>query len=281
MQMVENRDHFKQEVQQLLRKIDERMQDLSQTKGSDNQANTEEIKRLKNQRHNLQEALEHYGNKTGEDWKRVQAKAQQALDEVNNNWRTNTASDWNDTPHQDKDDKWRVSTGQSDRGNRGMTTGVGDKGGMEDRQFGLDNTTQYSSFGNPYDDDEVIEIEEDRHGHHSPKDRDQQSQGGAGDRNDQNNQGRTRRQGNPDDWKTHESKSGIQSSYEKMRATDRRENEPENKEGLSHTNIGGSATEDNPGGSPDKEKNPSVTPTKESERTDRNRSGKEHTRSRE
>ncbi|MFN7119039.1 MAG: hypothetical protein ACK4TA_19735 [Saprospiraceae bacterium] len=258
MQSIESKAQFRDEVQQLLRSMDEQINNLSQARPD--QDTDENLNRLKNQRRNLQEALERFGNESDDNWQDVKSEAQYALEEVSNAWVSNSNQSWGKVENQDQpkfghgntQEQWQVSTGQSDRGADALRDGLGDRGGMEDPQFGLENTTQYSSFGNPYDeeDERAGRTRRDHARKSGQSDSDEQSQGGAGDRSDQNNEGRTRRQGNPDDWKTNQ--GTTRSSYETMLANDRRQAESENEE-LSRTNVGGDATQDDPGGSTDKE----------------------------
>jgi ElaB/YqjD/DUF883 family membrane-anchored ribosome-binding protein len=173
MQTIENKDQFMREAQQLLQNIDEKINRFtSQAQGSQqiiDEQTSEEMNRLKNQRRNLQEALERYGNESDDNWMRVKNEAQYKLNEIHQNWLSGTAAaasagttadqdqefGYGNTPEQGS--KWTVSTGQSDRGGDATESGLGDRAGMEHPQHGLDNSTQYSSFGNPHKKDDATD----------------------------------------------------------------------------------------------------------------------------
>lgn len=233
MQNMESSEQYRQQVQQLLQRIDEKINDLAGSGYNDNQGvneeNNEAIERLKSQRKNLQEALDRYGNETGDNWMKVKPEAQYALKEVENNWLAgaNPAGSMTNNKNtkgiNNQEGKWQVSTGQSDRGESGSTTGLGDRAGMEDPQMGLDNETQYSSFGNPYDEDKRA----------------------------------TRPQEHADSRKTER----------QMQANDRQhQHNPDDEDALRKTNRGGDATQDDPGGSADKEDRESNNPSRTREK---------------
>lgn len=145
MQTIGSRDQFRREAQSMLQNIEQQLNDLSQANQdrsvSDQMAT--EISRLKNQQKNLKEALEKYGSVNEDKWSQVQSEVQSVFDEAHSSWeqyRTNpnAASSWgNSTPNSmqgDEKGKYQVSTGQSDRGDAGQMTGMGDRSGMEDNQ---------------------------------------------------------------------------------------------------------------------------------------------------
>ncbi len=223
MQSIESCEQFRQTAQELLQRLNDRINDLSNSGYKEDQKvnrdTNKEIELLRTQHQNVKDALDRYGNESESNWQKVKGEAQYAIEEVESNWKSPKI-----TQHQknNQGDQWQVSTGQSDRGAAWNTTGLGDRAGMEDPQTGIDNSTQYTSFGNTRD----IEQEE-KHG-------------------------RTHRQGNPDDWKTRQEGSSTQTSYEQMKASNREREQGKDEEGLSKTNLGGDATQDDPGGSADK-----------------------------
>ncbi|GEM_PF-2592531 len=147
MQTIGSRDQFRREAQSMLQNIEQQLNDLSQAGQGTNKSvsadTSTEINRLKNQHKNLKEALEKYGSVNEDKWSQVQSEVQSVFDEAHSSWeqyRTNPSavSSWgNPSPNSMQDneeDKYQVSTGQSDRGDAGQMTGMGDRSGMEDNQ---------------------------------------------------------------------------------------------------------------------------------------------------
>lgn len=257
MQSIENSEQFRKTAQELLQRLNDRINDLSNSgyKGDQqvNQDTNKEIEQLRTQHQNVKEALHRYGNEGESNWQKIKGEAQYALEEVENHWKTNNnISQGTQNQAFKQGDQWRVSTGQSDRGAHWNTTGLGDRAGMEDPQTGLDNSTQYTSFGNTRREEEEQEQERGRTRQSESDERTGQHGNQGNPTQEQNNEGRTRRQGNPDDWKTHQEGSSNQTSYEQMQASNRERQQDKDDSGLSKTNRGGDATQDDPGGSADK-----------------------------
>lgn len=144
--MIESRDQFRQEAQTMLQDIQQRLNDLNQASNNNreqlSEEQSEEINRLKNQHRNLKEALERYGTVSEDNWTEARQDVENIFDEAESTWsQYRTAPD--SIPAQNnaqqsgqasQQTQYQISTGQSDRGDAGIQTGAGDRGGMEDNR---------------------------------------------------------------------------------------------------------------------------------------------------
>lgn len=155
MGTIGSKEQFTQEVQSMLHDIEQRLNDTTQANVNPTQAINDETNRLKNQHRNLEEALEKYGSVADDGWMSVQEEVQNIYNAARQTWddyrigATSNSWDKNNENNMidDKDkDKYQVSTGQTDRGDAGAETGMGDRGGMEDTQGG----------GRVYDDSDTV-----------------------------------------------------------------------------------------------------------------------------